>query len=316
MELALSKPARTDSFEPQRKRHCLGTAPRSRHPIGSTLQHQQPNKLSSEDVRVQDIQKEIIDLILHRIDSFNSDCDLLSWLDQQVLSQTRPSHPHHKSKSSPLSDNNTNNPRNQLGESFLHPLASQLELDMDFEQDPEKMLEQPLCFTPLFSPILLHVMEAFSDGYKNPHLALYLFDWVRSHSDPLVKYFGLTRDVYLLVLRIKWEAFQDFGGIHKHLLEMKALGLELDERFKRLIHHITRLVLQDEIQAERRLALRQPLPPHQSPENILDTLRKITPLERYHISQIESLLNQFIQNQDDLLATKLRSPPPAPPHHT
>ncbi|PLW26225.1 hypothetical protein PCANC_22430 [Puccinia coronata f. sp. avenae] len=277
-----------------------------------SLSRQRPNQLSAEDVRVEDILKELTDSLLLKIDSFQSDFELLRWIDQQVFAQTRP--PSASQPSSPPDQNI--NPTHQLGQVFeaMEPLAHEYELEIDFEQDPEKILQQPLCFTPLFTPILLHLIKTFSARFKNPQLALYLFDWARSHPDPLVKYFGLTRDVYLVALDIKWDVFHDFRGIHKDLAEMKALGLELDDRFKRLIQLITQVVLEDEVQAERYLlnSTDIPLERRSCPEEHLDQLRKVSPAERYHVSQIESLLNEFIESQNDALALKFRSPPP---HH-
>ncbi|OAV91448.1 hypothetical protein PTTG_05108 [Puccinia triticina 1-1 BBBD Race 1] len=289
-----------------------------------SLSRHRPDQLSSEDLRIEDILKELSDSLIQKIDSMETDFELLGWLDQHVFSQSRSPSPSESlvEESSPSSSPTTTppdqDPTPKLGQVFENldahpPIPTEFELDMNFDQDPETMLSsQPVCFTPLFSPILLHLLKTFSSRFKNPHLALYLFDWARSHSDPFVKYFGLTRDVYFESLQIKWKVFRDFRGIQNDMLEMKALGLEFDDRFKRLVQLITQVVLDDEIQAESRLLESTTSPPDPSkPHQNLDRLRRISAVERHYVSQIESLLNEFIESQNQAFTHKFRVPSPS-----
>ncbi|KAA1107185.1 hypothetical protein PGT21_005308 [Puccinia graminis f. sp. tritici] len=291
------------------------------------LERHRPTQLSAEDLRIEDILKELSDSLLRKIDSFQNDFELLTWLDHQVFSQSRIPSSSSSSSRTTTADNcsstDSNDTHNKLGQVFesldSHPSilsTEEYELDLNFQDDPERILRnRPICYSPLFSSILVHLLQTFSSRFQNAHLSLYLFDWVRSHPDPLVKYFGLTRDVYFEVVTIKWEIFQDFRGIQNEMVEMKALGLDLDDRFKRLIQSITQLVLDDEIQAEQRLALQSstaPLNPSDR-DKYLDRFRRISPTERLYVSQIESLLNQFIDSQNQAFTHKFRAPPPS--HH-
>ncbi|KNF04691.1 hypothetical protein PSTG_02176 [Puccinia striiformis f. sp. tritici PST-78] len=286
-----------------------------------SLSRHRPNQLSSEDLRVEDIFKEMTDSLLRQIDSFQTDFELLNWLDQQVFSHskptlTTPSDQASSSSSSSSINQPQNTPSNKLGDCFVgHSIPKEFELDINFDQDPETILQQPICFTPLFSTILPHLIETFHQKFKNPHLSLYLFDWVRSHPDPFVKYFGLTRDVYFIILSIKCDVFRDFKGIQEGLIGMKSSGLELDDRFKRLINSITELILEDEIQAEQNLLLHLDSPDTNNTsqdfgiENNLDTFRKISNVDRIYVSQIEAILNEFIESQNIAFTHKFRSPP-------
>ncbi|POW21758.1 hypothetical protein PSHT_02013, partial [Puccinia striiformis] len=276
-----------------------------------SLSRHRPNQLSSEDLRVEDIFKEMTDSLLRQIDSFrpisNYSIGLInkSFLIQNPPSLLRLIKPHHHQ-----------HPSNKLGDCFVgHSIPKEFELDINFDQDPETILQQPICFTPLFSTILPHLIETFHQKFKNPHLSLYLFDWVRSHPDPFVKYFGLTRDVYFIILSIKCDVFRDFKGIQEGLIGMKSSGLELDDRFKRLINSITELILEDEIQAEQNLLLHLDSPDTNNTsqdfgiENNLGTFRKISNVDRIYVSQIEAILNEFIESQNIAFTHKFRSPP-------
>lgn len=283
----------------------------SNHP--KTLTRHRPNRLSPEDIRLKDILKELTDSLIRQIDRLGNDVELLNWIDRRVFSQPSPSTLESSTEPTPSSNDIL---RDELGQAFKildsdQALAA-LESKLNHKPcDPRTILDQPLCFTPLFSPILAHLLQIIPNRYMNPHLALYLFDWVRSHQHPLVKYFGLTRDVYLENLRIKWYAFRDVRGIKLDLLEMKSIGLGFDERFGKLIQAVTHAVLEDEVKAENRHSQWTKSDRHRSESLVdddLDRFRKISTLERFHVSQIESILQDHIDSQNQAFSRRLRVP--------
>ncbi|MBW0525224.1 hypothetical protein O181_064939 [Austropuccinia psidii MF-1] len=252
-----------------------------------SLSRHRPIELSIQDMQTEDILKELVDQKIKIIDGFDNHHDLIKWADSHVFAS--------QSKQ-PMSKTDFN---------FVGSFQLIDQPDFDLTITPEYLSQtqnSSLSCTPLLSPILLHLMNAFSTRFHNPNLSLYLFEFVRSHSDPLIKYFGLTKDVYLEMMKIRWNEWKDFEGIKDDLVEMKSLGIEIDERIKKLVQSITAAVLKDEISAEQRVN------DHSFDSNI-NLYRQISPSERRAVAIMESVVNEFIDAENRLFARRFRINP-------
>lgn len=211
------------------------------------LNRRKPSARSIEDVRIEDMIKELTDQRMGMIDTMETDHQLLEWVDNWIFNHPNPSLSHQSQDPSMTSSSS------RLGKAFENEtLAINVDgfIEITADMDPSVLTSQPLCMTPLCSPLLLHLMRTFCRKFRNPHLALYLFELVRSHPKPLVRYLGLTKEVYLEAMSIRWTVLRDLQGIWRDLVEMHNLGIEIDHEIRTLISGITQVVVMDEMQAE------------------------------------------------------------------
>ncbi|KAI8975829.1 hypothetical protein BD414DRAFT_446667 [Trametes punicea] len=89
--------------------------------------------------------------------------------------------------------------------------------------------------------LLAALMRTFRDKYKDPHLALALFDHAR-HLSIASFVFGCTTPAYNELIETRWRCFRDLRAVVGALDEMRVNGIEMDGRTRLLGETIRREV--------------------------------------------------------------------------
>ncbi|KAI0666569.1 hypothetical protein C8Q78DRAFT_983764 [Trametes maxima] len=89
--------------------------------------------------------------------------------------------------------------------------------------------------------LLAALMRTFRDKYKDPHLALSMFDHAR-HLSIASFVFGCTTPAYNELIETRWRCFRDLRGVVDALEEMRVNGIEIDSRTRLLGESIRREV--------------------------------------------------------------------------
>ncbi len=89
--------------------------------------------------------------------------------------------------------------------------------------------------------LLAALMRSFRDKYKDPHLALAMFDHARNLSVASFV-FGCTTPAYNELIETRWRCFRDLRGVCDAMEEMRVNGIELDNRTRLLAETIRREV--------------------------------------------------------------------------
>ncbi|KAI0331157.1 hypothetical protein GY45DRAFT_1360965 [Cubamyces sp. BRFM 1775] len=106
------------------------------------------------------------------------------------------------------------------------------------EESPKEEESPPLQLQPSSYPHLLSaLMRTFRDKYKDPHLALSIFDHAR-HLSIASFVFGCTTPAYNELIETRWRCFRDLRGVVDALEEMRVNGIELDSRTRLLAEAI------------------------------------------------------------------------------
>lgn len=91
--------------------------------------------------------------------------------------------------------------------------------------------------SPAYPQLLGLLMRTFRDRYKDPHLALAMFDHARNLS--IVSYvFGCTTFAYNELIRTRWYCMRDLKGVHDALQEMVVNGVTIDKHCRRIVDKI------------------------------------------------------------------------------
>ena len=103
-------------------------------------------------------------------------------------------------------------------------------------KDPPRL--QPSTY-PHMIPIL---MRTFRDKYRDPHLALSIFNYAKSLS--IVSYvFGCSTEAYNELIQTKWERFRDLPGVYQSINEMIVNGVPVNTRTRKWVETVRRDVL-------------------------------------------------------------------------
>ncbi|KAG2358935.1 hypothetical protein BDR07DRAFT_1416275 [Suillus spraguei] len=94
---------------------------------------------------------------------------------------------------------------------------------------------------PTYPYLIAHLMRSFRDKYRDPHLALSIFDYARHLSIPSYV-FGCTTPAYNELIETRWSCFRDLRGVHDALEEMRVNGVDPDGRTKKLVEKLRREV--------------------------------------------------------------------------
>ncbi|KAG2339410.1 hypothetical protein BDR05DRAFT_967957 [Suillus weaverae] len=94
---------------------------------------------------------------------------------------------------------------------------------------------------PTYPYLIAHLMRSFRDKYRDPHLALSIFDYAQHLSIPSYV-FGCTTPAYNELIETRWSCFRDLRGVHDALEEMRVNGVEPDGRTKKLVEKLRREV--------------------------------------------------------------------------
>jgi hypothetical protein len=104
--------------------------------------------------------------------------------------------------------------------------------------EPEPMPELQPAIYPHLIPLL---MRTFRDKFRDPHLALSIFDHARHLSIPSYV-FGCTTLAYNELIVTRWRCFRDLKGIYDALEEMTVNGVQFNTRTRGLIETVRREV--------------------------------------------------------------------------
>ena len=111
------------------------------------------------------------------------------------------------------------------------------------ERDEQQKSNIPTTHLPpeIYPHLLAHLMRTFHDKYRDPHLALAMFEYARRLSIPSYV-FGCSTPAYNELIHIRWSSFRDLRGVHDALDEMLINGVELDARTRKLVEGIRRQI--------------------------------------------------------------------------
>ncbi|KAM5543349.1 hypothetical protein V8D89_003223 [Ganoderma adspersum] len=89
--------------------------------------------------------------------------------------------------------------------------------------------------------LLAALMRTFRDKYRDPHLALAMFDHARNMSIASFV-FGCTTPAYNELIETRWWCFRDLRGVVDALEEMRVNGIPVDGRTRMLTETVRREV--------------------------------------------------------------------------
>jgi hypothetical protein len=104
--------------------------------------------------------------------------------------------------------------------------------------------EAPPLQPPTYPYMISTLMRTFRDKYRDPHLALSIFNYTKSLS--IVSYvFGCSTDAYNELVQTKWECFSDLPGVYQSINEMVINGVPLNSRTRELVETVRRDLLSE-----------------------------------------------------------------------
>ncbi|EIN04042.1 hypothetical protein PUNSTDRAFT_77195 [Punctularia strigosozonata HHB-11173 SS5] len=129
-----------------------------------------------------------------------------------------------------------------FGESQRYEAAAR-EAIAKAKADPDRAgsVEMPPLQPPAYSHLLAELMRTFRDKYRDPHLALSMFDHARHLSIPSYV-FGCTTPAYNELIRTRWACFRDLRGVLEALEEMRVNGVEPDGTTRSIVENLRREV--------------------------------------------------------------------------
>jgi hypothetical protein len=101
--------------------------------------------------------------------------------------------------------------------------------------------DMPPLQPPTYPHLLAELMKTFRDKYRDPHLALSMFDHARHLSIPSYV-FGCTTPAYNELIQTRWACFRDLRGVMEALEEMRVNGIQPDSRTRTIVEGLRREV--------------------------------------------------------------------------
>lgn len=257
-----------------------------------TLNRKRTNFKSLEEIQLEDMMKEIIDEKIHIIDQIETDHLLLEWVEKYFMDNQT-----HQSDSKEKSSNLIT----QTDEIFSE---ENLKEYIDFSKEISQ--QKPISLTPISSKILLHLIQTFYKTFYQPNLSLYLFNYIRNHSNPIIKYLGLNQEIYTEIIKIHLRETLNLIEIKELLIDMKSLGIPIDSEIQHLIKGIIEMIIKDEMNAEKMIKSEK-----ESQEIDLTKLdmneridyrmiqkrKRFNEIDLKNVSIMENVLNEIILNQ-------------------
>ncbi|KIM45087.1 hypothetical protein M413DRAFT_45275, partial [Hebeloma cylindrosporum] len=97
----------------------------------------------------------------------------------------------------------------------------------------------PTLQSPIYPYMIAHLMQTFRDQYRDPNLALFIFEHARKLS--VASYvFGCSTDAYNELIDTHWRSFKDLPGVLKSIDEMVLNGVPVNGKTRRLVDMIRR----------------------------------------------------------------------------
>lgn len=94
---------------------------------------------------------------------------------------------------------------------------------------------------PTYSRMVALLIRTFRDTFRNPHLALAIFEHARTLSAASYV-FGCTTGSYNELLETKWACFRDLRGVLESLEDMNANGVVCNFETRRIVERLRREV--------------------------------------------------------------------------
>ncbi|KAJ6602190.1 hypothetical protein B0H10DRAFT_670640 [Mycena sp. CBHHK59/15] len=103
--------------------------------------------------------------------------------------------------------------------------------------DTDSLIELPMLQSPTYPHLVALIMRTFRDKYRDPHLALSMFDYAR-HLSIASYVFGCSTSAYNELIATRWDFFRDLKGVHDALEEMMVNGVDMDNRTLGLVEKV------------------------------------------------------------------------------
>ena len=194
--------------------------------FGKLRRHSRRLKWTTEADEELDKKKEEMELC-------DTDQQLLEWAMREVFGQSQ------------QYEERARNAISKAGEGSTFASASDStstsNANSNSNQPPTSTPTLPELQPPTYPYLIAHLMRSFRDKYRDPHLALSIFDYARHLSIPSYV-FGCTTPAYNELIETRWSNFRDLKGVHDALEEMHVNGVEPDGRTKKLVERLRREV--------------------------------------------------------------------------
>ncbi|KAG7090932.1 hypothetical protein E1B28_010005 [Marasmius oreades] len=171
--------------------------------IGKLRRHSKKMKWTTEEDELLDRKKEEMDLC-------DTDQQLLDWAMREVF-----------------------------GESEKYEQEAKKAMETVSQEEGNSKL--PMHQSPTYPHLLALLMKTFRDKYRDPHLALSIFDHAR-HLSIASYVFGCSTGVYNELIETRWRCFRDLKGVHDTLEEMSVNGVDFDTNTRKLAERVRREV--------------------------------------------------------------------------
>ncbi|KAJ6593643.1 hypothetical protein B0H19DRAFT_1011297 [Mycena capillaripes] len=119
--------------------------------------------------------------------------------------------------------------REVFGESQLY--------EQEFKEAKAADAELPMLQSPTYPHLIALLMRTFRDKYRDPHLALSMFDYAR-HLSIASYVFGCSTSAYNELITTRWTCFRDLKGVHDALEEMYVNCVDMDNRTRELAEKV------------------------------------------------------------------------------
>ncbi|KAJ6558506.1 hypothetical protein DFH09DRAFT_1365159 [Mycena vulgaris] len=112
------------------------------------------------------------------------------------------------------------------------------ENDAKVGEDANAELEElPPLQPPTYPHLIALLVRTFRDKYRDPHLALSMFDYARQLSTASYV-FGCSTSAYNELITTRWTCFRDLRGVHDALEEMSVNGVDMDNKTRELTEKV------------------------------------------------------------------------------
>jgi hypothetical protein len=109
--------------------------------------------------------------------------------------------------------------------------------EQEFKTAREKQEALPLLQPPTYPHLIALLIQTFRDKYRDPHLALSIFDYARQLS--IASYvFGCSTSAYNELIATRWTCFRDLKGVHDALEEMTVNGVDMNNKTRELTEKV------------------------------------------------------------------------------
>ncbi|KAF7315280.1 hypothetical protein MIND_00042400 [Mycena indigotica] len=160
------------------------------------------------------VSEEALDLKRDEMDRCGSDQELLEWALRRVFGESQ-----------------------QYEKAFMEAKAA------------DDGTELPMLQPPTYPHFVALLIRTFRDKYRDPHLALSIFDYAR-HLSIASYVFGCSTKAYNELIQTRWDYFRDLRGVHAALEEMHLNSVDIDSRTRQLAEKVRKDVGQQNLWVE------------------------------------------------------------------